>query len=75
MIKMHNDFLERMKNRPKSENRFLNFYFLNVDISRTMHDLNLKIHICITNIDAEGTISQICYIPLCSFFMNFEKIF
>ena len=38
---------------------FYNFYFLNVDISFTMHDLNLKLRMCIKNIVVEGTVSQI----------------
>ena len=41
---------------------FLNFYFLKVDISLTMHDLNLKLHICVQNIVMEGTVSQIFFI-------------
>ena len=40
---MHIHFLEKMRNI--SENYFLNFYFLNVNISLTMHDLSLKLHI------------------------------
>ena len=54
---MHSNFLEKMSN--KSENYFLNFYFLNVDISLTMDDLRLKLHICLQNIAVEGTVSQI----------------
>ena len=29
---------------------FFNFYFLNVDITFTMHDPNLKLRMCIKNI-------------------------
>ena len=47
-----------------SENYFLNFYFLNVDISLTMDDLSLKLHICFQNIAVEGTLSQIFDIAL-----------
>ena len=36
-----------------------NFYFLNVDISFTMHDLNLKLRMCTKNIVVEGPVSQI----------------
>ena len=38
---------------------FFNFYFLNVDISFTMHDPNLEFRMCIKNIVVEGTVSQI----------------
>ena len=41
-MKMHNHFLKKMKNI--SENEFLNFYFLNVDISINIHDLSLKLY-------------------------------
>ena len=53
---MHSNFLERT--RKISENYFLNFYVLKVDISLTMHDLNLKLHICVQDIVMEGTVSQ-----------------
>ena len=36
----------------------MNFYFLNVDISLNMHDLNLKLHICVKSIVVEGTVSR-----------------
>ena len=68
---MHSNFLERMRNI--SENHFFNFYFLNVDISLTMHDLNLKLHICIQNIVMEGTVSQIFFMVATMFFMKFWK--
>ena len=51
-MKMHNHFLNKMKNI--SENEFLNFNFLIVDISGTMHDLNLKLYRCIEYIAVEG---------------------
>ena len=54
---MHSNFLERT--REISEHYFLNFYFLKVDISLTMHDLNKKLHICVQDIVMEGTVSQI----------------
>ena len=57
IMKMHNHFLKKMKNI--YENEFLNFYFLNVDITVTMHDLNLKLYRCIRYIAVEGTLSQI----------------
>ena len=44
-----------------SENTFLNFYFLNVDISFNMHDLSLKLYRCIKHIAVEGTVSQNLY--------------
>ena len=44
-MKMHNYFLKKMKNI--SGNEFLNFYFFNVNISVTMHDLSLKLYRCI----------------------------
>ena len=37
----------------------LNLYFLNVDISLTMHKLKLKMFMCIKDIVVEGTVSQI----------------
>ena len=64
-MKMHNHFIKKMKNI--SENEFLNFYFLNVDISVTMHDLNLKLYRCIEYIAVEGTVSQIFDIGPSSF--------
>ena len=57
---MQSHFLERIRNI--SENYFLNFYFLNVDISLTMNDLSL-----------EGTVSQIFDIAL-SFYGILKKI-
>ena len=53
---MHSNVLERT--RKISENYFFNFCFLKVDISLTMHDLNLKLHICVQDIVMEGTVSQ-----------------
>ena len=69
MGKMHNNFPKR--NRNISENLFLNFYFLNVNISLTMHDLSLKLHISIKNIAMEGTVSQIFNIAPSTFFIKF----
>ena len=37
----------------------LNFYFLEVDISLTMHDLNLKLYRSIVRIAVKGNVSQI----------------
>ena len=48
-----------LREQGKSENSFFNFYFLKVDISLTMHDLNLKLHICVQDIVTERTVSQI----------------
>ena len=65
-MKMDKEFPERLRN--VSEKDFLNFYFLNVDISLNIHDLNLKFFICIDNIAVEGTFSQIFNIGPGSFF-------
>ena len=59
------------RTRNISENYFLNFYFLDVDISLNMHCLNLKRHICVQNIVMDGTVSQIFFKIDSSFFMNF----
>ena len=66
---MNSNFLERTRNI--SEFYFLNFYFLNVDISLTIYDLDLKLHICVQNIVMEGTVSQIFFKIDSSFFMKF----
>ena len=52
---------------------FYNFYFLNVDISFTMHDPNLKLRMCIKNIVVEGTVSQIFDRDPGSFFIKSRK--
>ena len=54
---------------------FLNFYFLNVDISLIMHDLHLKLYICTDNIAVEGKVSQIFDKGPCSFSIKFRKIY
>ena len=41
------------------EEYFSNFYFLNVDISLTIHDPTLKLYMCTENIVREGPVSQI----------------
>ena len=46
---------------------------MNVDISFTIHDLSLELHICTQNIAVEGTVSQIFFIASSSFFKNFWK--
>ena len=66
---MHNNFLE--KTRKISENIFFYFYFLKVDISLIMHELNLKLHICVQDIVIEGTVSQIFSKIDSSFFIQF----
>ena len=71
IMKMHNHFLKKMKNI--YENEFLNFYFLNVDITVTTHDLNLKLYRCIQYIAVEGTVSQIFDIGPSSFFIKLRK--
>ena len=71
IMKMHNNFLKKMMNI--SENEFLNFYFFNVNISVTMHDLNLKLYRCIEYITVEGTMCQIFYIGPILFFIKFSK--
>ena len=70
---MHNNFPD--KTRKISENYFFNFYFLKVDISLTMHDLNLRLHICVQDIVMEGTVSQIfSKIDSCPFFDIKQKL-
>ena len=51
---------ERIKNI-KSGNDFLNFIFLNVDISLTMHGLTLKLYRYIENIVVVENVSQIVF--------------
>ena len=68
-MKMDKEFPERLSN--VSENDFLNFIFLNVDISLIIHDPNLKLFICIDNIAVEGTVPQIFNIGPGSVFMKF----
>ena len=67
-MKIDNQFLERV--RKVSGNYFLNFYFLNVDISLIMHDSSLIFFICIDYIAVEGTVSQIFDIGPGSFFIK-----
>ena len=50
---------------------FLNFYFLNVDISVTMHDFNPKLYRCIQYVSVEETVSQLFDIGPSSFFIKF----
>ena len=64
---MHNHFIKKMKNI--SENEFLNFYFLNVDISVIIHDLCLKLYRCIKYIAVERILSQIFDIGPSSFIL------
>ena len=64
---MHSNFLERT--RKISENNFFNFYFFKVDISLTIHDLNL--HICVQDIVMGETVSQIFSKIDSPFFMKF----
>ena len=52
---------------------FYNFYFLNVDISITMHDPNLTLRMYIKNIVVEGTVSQIFDRDPGSFFIKSRK--
>ena len=56
-----------------SENLFSNFHFLNVDISLTRSDTNLKLYPCIENNAAVGTVSQIFDNGSCSFFIRSRK--
>ena len=67
---MHTNSLERTSKI--SEKYFFNFYFLKVDIFLTMHDLNLKLQICVQDIVMEGTVSQIFSKIDSLFFMKFE---
>ena len=71
IMKMPDHFLERTQNI--SENEFLNFYFLNVDIFLTMTGLTLRLYRCIENIAVKGTVSQIFDIGPSLFFMKFRK--
>ena len=64
-MEIDNQFPERV--RKVSENYFLNIYFFNLDISLTIHDLNLKVFIHIDNIFFERTVSQIFDIGSCFF--------
>ena len=66
---MHSNFLKRT--RKITENYLFNVYFLKVDISLTMHDLNLRLHICVQYSVIEGTVSQILSKYDSSFFMKF----
>ena len=50
---------------------FSNFFFLKVDTSLNMHDLNLKLHICVQSIVIEGTVSQIFFKIDSSLFIKF----
>ena len=67
-MRIDNQFLERV--RKVSENYFLDFYFLNVDISLIMHDPSLILFICIDYITVEGNVSQIFDIGPGSFFIK-----
>ena len=68
---MNNHFSERIG--VISENDFLNFYFLNVDISLTMYNLDLKLYRCIADIAIEGIVSQISDISPGYFFIKYSK--
>ena len=79
-IKVSNDihFMEIDNQYPEKEeniskNCFLNFYFLNVDISLTMQDSIFKFYITIKNITVEGPVSQIFDLGPCSFCMKFRN--
>ena len=56
-MKIDNQYPERSRSVLKII--FTIFYFLNVYISLTTSDPNLKLYPCITNIAVEGTLSQI----------------
>ena len=56
-----------------SENYFLNFYFLNVDISLIIKAINLILYIHVKNITLEGTVSQIFDIGLGSICRKYRK--
>ena len=52
----------------------INFYFLEVDFSLTIHDLNLKLYRSIVKIAVKGKLSQILYPgPDCFFCCFFIK--
>ena len=59
-MKIDNQFPERM--RKVSENYFLNIYYMNVNISLSIHDPRLKFVICLDNIVVEGNLSQFFFI-------------
>ena len=65
-MKIDNLFPERSGSI--SENYFSHFYFLNVDISLTRSDTDLKLYPCIKHIAVGGTVSQIFDKGSCSFF-------
>ena len=56
-----------------SENYFLNFYFLNVDISLIIKATNLILSIHAENIIVEGTVSQNFDIGLGSICRKYRK--
>ena len=59
--------------RNLSEIYFLNFYFLNVDISLSMKTPNLTLYRHVKNIVEEGTVSQIFDIGPSSVFTKLRK--
>ena len=71
-MEIDNQYPEKVENI--SENCFLNFYFLNVDISLNIQDPTFKFYICIKNITVEGAVSQILYIGPGSFSIKIIKI-
>ena len=70
-MKIDNQYPER--SRSVSDNYYLNFKFLNVDISLTRSNPNLKLYQCIKQIAVEGTVSQIFDKGSCSFFIKSRK--
>ena len=56
-----------------SENYFLNFYFLKVNIVLIIEATNLILPIHVKNITVEGTVSQIFYIGPGSFCRKYRK--
>ena len=70
---MEIDYQNPEKEENISENCFLHFYFMNVNISLTIQDDPIsKFYICIKNITIEGTVSQIFDIGPHSFSMKFR---
>ena len=52
----------RIKEIMNLKNRFLHFYFLNMDISVTIYIMDLEFSVCVLNVCPEGSMSQIFYL-------------
>ena len=67
------DCLFPERSRSVSENYFSNFYFLNVDISLTMSDTNLKLYSCIKTLLSRELCLRFFIKVLVHFVLNLEK--